>query len=86
MDSHCKDPITLFITWTTYGSWLPGDFRGWKHWKKGEQQPQPRLEDWCKDRMNEKPVVLDGKQRAAVEDVIGEHSEIPRLGVARRIS
>ena len=23
------DPLALFLTWTTYGSWLPGDERGW---------------------------------------------------------
>ncbi|MDA1049536.1 MAG: hypothetical protein O3C40_03530 [Planctomycetota bacterium] len=23
------DSLALFLTWTTYGSWLPGDERGW---------------------------------------------------------
>ena len=23
------DPLALFLTWTTYGLWLPGDERGW---------------------------------------------------------
>jgi hypothetical protein len=23
------DPLALLLTWTTYGSWLPGDVRGW---------------------------------------------------------
>lgn len=68
------DTVRLFITWTTYGSWLPGDMRGWKKWKKGEQQAQPILEDWCRDRMKEKPVLLDKLQRQAVEDVISEHA------------
>jgi hypothetical protein len=22
-------PMAFFLTWTTYGSWLPGDDRGW---------------------------------------------------------
>jgi hypothetical protein len=22
-------PLAYFISWTTYGSWLPGDERGW---------------------------------------------------------
>ena len=70
-----NDPITLFITWTTYGSWLPGDARGWMKWKKGEQQPQPVLEDWCKGRMKEKAVLLSSEQRDAVENVIREHAE-----------
>jgi hypothetical protein len=23
------EPLAYFLTWTTYGSWLPGDQRGW---------------------------------------------------------
>jgi hypothetical protein len=23
------EPLAYFLTWTTYGSWLPGDERGW---------------------------------------------------------
>ena len=76
MADDFNDPITLFITWTTYGSWLPGDSRGWKHWKKGEQQPQPRLEDWCKGRMKEKAVVLDELQRHDIEEVAHKHATI----------
>ena len=75
MPDDFNDPITLFITWTTYGTWLPGDSRGWKKWKKGEQQPQPLLEEWCTARMKEKPVLLDVKQREVVETVIREHAE-----------
>ena len=76
MSNDFNDPITLFITWTAYGSWLPGDSRGWKHLKKGELQPQPRLEEWCKGRMKEKAVLLDEEHRRAVESVIRKHSQI----------
>lgn len=76
MANDPNDPITLFITWTAYGSWLPGDARGWKKWKKGEQQPQPVLENWCKDRMKEKAVLLNEQHRESVEGVIREHSQI----------
>ena len=74
--SDPPESITLFITWTTYGAWLPGDSRGWRKWKKGEQQPQPLLEDWCRDRMKEKPVLLNAHQREAVERTIHEHATI----------
>jgi hypothetical protein len=50
MPNDFNDPITLFVTWTTYSSWLPGDARGWvklMEWKKGEQPPQPVLEGWA---------------------------------------
>ena len=76
MSNQFNDPITLFITWTTYGSWLPGDSRGWMKWKKGEQQPQPVLEYWCQDRMKEKAVLLNTQHRVVVENVIRQHSEI----------
>ncbi|TWT69327.1 transposase [Crateriforma conspicua] len=75
MPNDFCDPVTLFITWTTYGSWLPGDARGWTRWKQGEQQPQPVLEDWCKDRMNENAVLLESSQRESVEEVIRQHAQ-----------
>ncbi len=71
-----SDPVRLFITWTTYGTWLPGDKRGWRKWKSGQQQPQPLLADWCRDQMNEQPLFLDQHQRDAVENVVREHAEI----------
>lgn len=73
-----NDPITSFITWTTYGTWLPGDRRGWRKWKAGEQQPQPLLEDWCRARMKAKPVLLSEAQRQKVEQVCHRHAEIRR--------
>ena len=24
-----QPPLAYFLTWTTYGTWLPGDERGW---------------------------------------------------------
>ena len=48
-----NDSITCFITWTTYGTWLPGDSRGWRKTNKGNQPPQPLLEAWCRNRMSE---------------------------------
>ena len=32
-------PLAWFITWTTYGTWLPGDDRGWTERGKGSQLP-----------------------------------------------
>jgi REP element-mobilizing transposase RayT len=69
-------PLTLFITWTTYGSWLPGDRRGWRKWHSGQRQPQPLLEDWCRERMKEAPVVLHKEHREAVEKVCREHAAL----------
>ena len=71
-----KQPITYFITWTTYGSWLPGDRRGWRKANAGEQQPEPKLEEWCRDRMTEAEVLLSKDQRQKVEDVCRRHAGI----------
>jgi REP element-mobilizing transposase RayT len=69
------EPITYFITWTTYGTWLPGDHRGWRKKDKGNQTAQPLLEDWVRDRLSEKPVLLNNAQRKKVEDVCYEHAD-----------
>ena len=70
------DPAILFLTWTTYGSWLPGDDRGWRKWKAGEQLPQPLLADWCRERMKEDAILLNPNQRDKVEAVCRRHAEI----------
>jgi REP element-mobilizing transposase RayT len=71
-----NDPITYFITWTTYGTWLPGDARGWRKTKKGDQPPQPRLAEWCRNRLSEEPVLLTESQRLKVEAICREHARI----------
>lgn len=43
-------------------------------WRKGEQQPQPLLEDWCQGRMKEEAVLLSPQHRDAVEEVVREHA------------
>ena len=70
------DPIAYFLTWTCYGTWLPGDERGWTKWRKGEQIPQRLLADWCREQMVEKPVLLDETQRAIVQETIARHCGI----------
>lgn len=67
------DPIAYFITWTCYGTWLPGDERGWVKWHKGQQVPQPLLADWCREQMTEQAVMLDDSQRLLVDQTVAEH-------------
>ncbi len=73
-----SDPLAYFITWTCYGTWLPGDERGWTKWHDGDKLPQPLLADWCRKQMKEPPVLLDGTQREIVENTIARHCEIRR--------
>lgn len=69
--------IAFHIVWTTYGTWLPGDVRGWV--KKGEwvaQEPDPAKERDARERMVEAPVFLTAEQRAIVETTIVDHCRI----------
>ncbi|HET6424876.1 MAG TPA: transposase [Planctomycetaceae bacterium] len=68
------DAMTYFITWTTYGTWLPGDHRGWRKSSEGNRIPQPFLEDWCRGRLSETPLVMNDTQRSKVDTVCHEHA------------
>ena len=68
--------IAYFSTWTTYGTWLPGDLRGWYQRGRGLQEPDAlrRLEAML--RMTESAITLDPEQRRLVEDTIAAHCAI----------
>jgi REP element-mobilizing transposase RayT len=73
------DPTILayFITWTTYGTWLPGDFRGWvKKNFNGVQPPNVKLEQESRARMAEDVIELTNAQRAIVERTVHDHCKI----------
>jgi REP element-mobilizing transposase RayT len=65
--------IAFFSTWTTYGTWLPGDPRGWYQHGRGLQEPDAlrRLEAML--RMTEAALTLDPDQRRLVEETIAAH-------------
>src|SRR5262249_25608994 len=69
-----RSPMHYHIIWTTYGTWLPGDERGWMH--KGDpavQPPNPELERACRARMSEAMVLLDATQQHVVATTIEAH-------------
>jgi REP element-mobilizing transposase RayT len=71
-----EDPLALFLTWTTYGSWLPGDERGWVV-KPGQfLAPNPLREKAAGSKMTEAELKLDSVQREIVENVVAEHCRI----------
>ncbi len=69
------DAKSTFITWTTYGTWLPGDPRGWRNRKLGYRVPQPLLEDWTRQQMKGLAVLLKPADRATVEQACRNHCE-----------
>ena len=40
------------------------------------EQPQPLLEDWCRDRMRDNPLILNESQPMEVEAIIRQHASI----------
>ena len=74
---NAGDPIAYFLTWTVYGTWLPGDDRGWN--KKGEgeiQESNPLCEETSEARMSEASFFLTEPDRNDVQDTIRKHCGI----------
>src|SRR5438105_1563785 len=68
-----SDPLAFHLTWTTYGTWLSGDSRGWvKDEERGIQEPDPELAESMRGRMTQQPVVLSPEHRAIVDKTIRE--------------
>jgi len=70
------DPLAYFLTWTTYGTWLPGDERGWVLKGKGFQLPNLETKQLAADRMTEPPCTLNDPQREIVEETVRDHCTI----------
>jgi REP element-mobilizing transposase RayT len=71
------EPLAYLLTWTTYGTWLPGDERGWS--RKGipdPQGPNRMIAEIARSRTRERPFYLSADDRRVVETTIREHCEI----------
>jgi REP element-mobilizing transposase RayT len=71
-EAPLPDPLGYFITWSTYGTWLPGDDRGWVEYRRGWQFPNPILELESGARMTEDACRLTKEQRQIVEEQVAE--------------
>lgn len=70
-------PIAYFITFRTYGTWLPGGARGYVHrtqnsWSAPYLTPCPDFHRLSKDALRHAPVVLRDEQRIVVHLAIVE--------------
>ena len=65
-DIVMPDPVAFFITWPTYGTWLPGDARGWVEYHHGWKLPQAQLEQHCRACMKEQQCLLSHNERQIV--------------------
>jgi len=69
--------IAYHLTWTTYGTWLPGDARGWVKWGEvGVKPADPERERDARERMVESAVAFTEDQRTVVEQTIRDHCQI----------
>lgn len=67
-------PLGFFLTWTTHGTWLPGDLRGWVDPRRpGIQQGDPEKEKRARKSLRGDPVLLGLDQRIAVNQAIRDH-------------
>jgi REP element-mobilizing transposase RayT len=74
-----SERIAYFLTWTTYGTWLSGDARGWARFGSSDfQAPNIILQERMRARMKGDPVVLNDNQRQIVDEVIRRHCDIRR--------
>ena len=63
------EAVTYFITWTTYGTWLPGDMRGYV--EGGQILPgNPSLLDYAKQRLAKSPVYFTATEQDAVYEAL----------------
>ncbi len=69
------EPLGYFLTWATYGTWLPGDERGRVEYRRGWKPPDPIRELEAMAAMTEDACLLDTTQRQAVEKQIAETCE-----------
>ena len=67
------EPLAYFLTWTAYGSWLPGDIRGWTDGTGSTRSPNARLERQVQSRIRRPAVTLSPHQRDLVAQVITCH-------------
>ncbi len=71
-----EEPLAYFLTWTTYGTWLPGDERGWVEKPGQYQAPDEKRKVKARRLMTETALTLDVEQRRIVEDTIRDHCRI----------
>ena len=64
-------PLAYLSTWTTYGSWLPGDSRGWvEKGNPGIRSPDAERFAAANQQLIGSPVTLDSEQRCIVQEIL----------------
>jgi REP element-mobilizing transposase RayT len=72
-----NEPIAYFLTWRTYGTWLPGDTRGWvdearNAYGEPTHHADYRREAQARGQMIRQEVTLGRRERSTVDRVVRE--------------
>jgi len=71
------EPLGYLITWTTYGTWLPGDERGWQRsGQAGIQLPNQTFREMAAADMGESAFYMEDADRQIVDNTVASHCEI----------
>lgn len=65
-----SDAVAFFLTIGTYGTWLPGDQRGWTDYHRGWKMPNRVVEIEAAAIMSEHAKILNSVQRELVEQQV----------------
>ena len=66
------DPLAFFLTWPTYGTWLPGDARGWIEYHHGWQLPDAIRSLEARAKMTDNACLLSPSEQRVVEQQVAE--------------
>jgi len=70
-----SDPLAYFLTWTTYGTWLPGDARGSMRRPGTYLAPDFDIREAAREKLCEVSCTLTEGQREIVELTIVAHCQ-----------
>ena len=71
------EPLGYLITWTTYGTWLPGDERGWhRKDERGLQTPDSLAHESSACKIKEPEFRLTKADRSIAESTVAKHCDI----------
>jgi REP element-mobilizing transposase RayT len=77
IEFNADEPLGYLITWTSYGTWLPGDQRGWRRKQQPDiQLPNALSRESAECKMTEPEFRLTKADRSIVEATITKHCNI----------
>ena len=69
-------PLAYFMTWTVYGTHLPGSEKWWRNRSEISLPPRPKLEEWCRKQLRHPVFTLSVAERQVVKSTVEIHTNI----------